>query len=865
MVFQWEDGYQPNFVSDRVSPNAKILCVGEAPGGSEDSYIFDPKTYKLLSILDTKGEVQFNPPYKEAIHLPFVGRSGVKLDEWLAFAGLTRDDIYFTNVFPYRPQNNNFDTIPEDLLNKWVNILHQKIALLKNINVIAPMGNSALLALVGKINISDWRGSILEYKTLDGRAIKVIPTLHPAGFFHNPAIAYFCMLDWMRIANDRKFPELNVPTNHAIIHPDKKQIALFYAKVKANPTKRLCIDIENDPSTHLVDCIGFGLEDNEAICIPLEDDTYWPSGADRDWALAIVKALCESPNLKILQNGFQHDGFYLRMRFGIQLVNYKLDTMAMSHCLTPTAPTKLKPHALDKIMSIHLRAAYHKKDTKEDDAPKAMWKVKDKNKRWKYCCDDVCWQYRACDVLEQKLKDAGRWELYQQVYGGLLDAIIDMSCEGVLIDQPARRKLLATSMIKCQEITKRVEEKVGIPLHAEKGFSVKKLTKFFYEDIGFKKLSTSPTDELALKKLQQSYTDKITKIEETGKLPKKVTQEQVDKWKFGLDITHEVLAHREAYQLGTFAFPKNIDEDSRLRCKFKFGTMFCRLSSTSNPFGTGRNLQNLPYASKGMIIPDDPDWVLLELDLSQVENRIVFALTGDSELIKLAKILPWDFDIHTYNAAFLFGIPESEVTKEQRQTGKRIIHAGNYGEGPQRLSEVLLKEAGLVWPIKQCEDKIKTYFTKMPAIPKWQHRTIDEVRRYRFLENSWKQRFDFWWDELNKRLDNRALACRPQSDNGMLINVQGVIPAYKLCKEKYAGKARLMLQVHDSLLIGVHRKVAYDLNARVGEAMSKPHDFYGTILSIPTQSKVGLNYHDMHEFKEPPTQKEFEEAMENLK
>lgn len=858
-MFIWDSGYRPNFVDDNVGKaNPKILLIGEAPGALEDGYQFHPLTHKLLTIIDDKGEI-VRQPKKAGVHLPFVGKSGDRLGEWLLKADLSKEDLHITNVFPWRPENNDFSTIPEELLDKWISILHAKIADNPQINVIVPTGANALKALTGKQGIGDWRGSILPYIDRNGLIRKVIPTYHPAASFHQPDIAYFTIADWRRIAADRKFTELNLFKSEAVIHPNKDDISQFLIYVLKHPEIPLSIDIENDPKTHRVSCVGFGIEERKAICIPLEDEEYWPSGKDRQFALNIVKLLCETPNEKILQGGF-HDAFYLFRRFGITLVNYLWDTSAMHHCLIPTAPTKLKPHALDKIASIHQRTSFWKSDAKDSESVKG-YNLKDKNLFFTYNCRDVCETYALKNILQQKLKDEGKLDLYLKAYAPLFDPLLDMSTTGVLVDNETRRNDLVRLIIQCHEIKNRIAAKAGKPLHAEKGLSVKKLTTFFYgkyEDgnIGFKKQAGSPTEELTLKKLRKKYTETVNKG-----VTKKVTSEILERYKLGLSVLEDVLEHREKYQLATVFFPKNIDEDKRLRCKYKFTTTFCRLASSKNAFKTGRNLQNIPHDAKHIFIPDSQDMVFIELDLSQIENRIVFCLTGDPELIKLAKVLPSEFDIHTYNASFLFGVPESQVTYEMRQIGKKIIHAGNYGEGPDRLSQVLFQN-GYSLTVPECKAKMDNYFERFPAIPKWQRATHQEGLRNRMLENSWGQKFYFYWDEANKHLLNRLLACRPQSDNGMMLNIQGVIPAYRYLKD--TGYGRVVLQVHDSILICCYKKRAYDVACNARDFLEAPHNFYGTELCIPTQLKVGLNYAKMMEHKIFPTSQEFNLKLEEL-
>jgi uracil-DNA glycosylase family 4 len=133
--------------------DAKIVIVGEAPGADED----------------TRGE-------------PFVGGSGQLLNRMLNNVGLDRSQIYITNVVKHRPNNNNFEYFYEDpacrqpsqFLRESIIETISEIQRI-NPNVVIPLGNESLRALVGKFSISSWRGSILS-----SPVGKCVPTLHPA-------------------------------------------------------------------------------------------------------------------------------------------------------------------------------------------------------------------------------------------------------------------------------------------------------------------------------------------------------------------------------------------------------------------------------------------------------------------------------------------------------------------------------------------------------------------------------------------------------------------------------------------------------------------------------------------------------------
>jgi DNA polymerase len=139
----------------RGSPQARLMLIGEAPGREED--------------LEGK---------------PFVGRSGQLLDRMLAAIGLTEKDVHITNTVYWRPPGNRTPTLQETLVCR--PFLERQIALVAP-EVIVTLGGPAAKAVLGVDDgILRIRGRWRELD-VDGRRIRVMPTLHPAYLLRTPA------------------------------------------------------------------------------------------------------------------------------------------------------------------------------------------------------------------------------------------------------------------------------------------------------------------------------------------------------------------------------------------------------------------------------------------------------------------------------------------------------------------------------------------------------------------------------------------------------------------------------------------------------------------------------------------------------
>ena len=137
------------------APDARIMLVGEAPGGDEDR-----------------------------IGRPFVGRAGQLLDRMLAAIGLDRTKVYIANVVPWRPPGNRTPTLQETAI--CLPFIRRQIELVGP-ELLVCLGGSAAQTLLGlEGGITRNRGRWCDY-AMGGRVIKALPTLHPAYLLRQPA------------------------------------------------------------------------------------------------------------------------------------------------------------------------------------------------------------------------------------------------------------------------------------------------------------------------------------------------------------------------------------------------------------------------------------------------------------------------------------------------------------------------------------------------------------------------------------------------------------------------------------------------------------------------------------------------------
>ena len=590
---------------------------------------------------------------------PFAGASGNLLKRWWAEpgVGLRRENMRIMNLFPWRPPAREIDSVPVDKLVKAIEGVHERLAKLRDPYVIVPMGNYAAYALTGKgkvkaqvrnafsmgvngvseaekkAGITQLRGSIYPYRDLNGRLIKVIPTIHPAAVLQMPKWEKRSVCDWGRISREAGFREIRQPQRQHIINPTESQIAEFIYRVYQAPVgARMSVDIETWGNT--LSCVGFALTPYESITIPT-------TGAGKHDNLIAVKTLCESQVTKVLCNG-TYDWYWLDA-YDVRLNNYWLDVQSMHHALDPA-----EKHSLDFLASIYCPHYVYWKDEAKD-AEEIVKYARDLDSLYVYNGMDCCYTRELVDILECELRREGMWEFYIRHYGMMFEPLIRTMRHGMRVDVEAQKAEAKRLKGELGEIHRKLNEMAGgelfaseektelrEPTHDEwdklikdgddkwslvgeiappakcidreararlkeqgltymingkdagkirykvskvkKDFSTDKLLEFFYVKLGLPK-------QFVLRK-------KKTQKEKTVSLDEAAIRKLMAKYQKAVEPGKLLLEYREKkkerdYMRGAW------DSDGRIRCSYKMNTRAGRLSSSSNPMRRGYNLQNL--------------------------------------------------------------------------------------------------------------------------------------------------------------------------------------------------------------------------------------------------------------------------------
>jgi len=301
-------------------------------------------------------------------------------------------------------------------------------------------------------------------------------------------------------------------------------------------------------------------------------------------------------------------------------------------------------------------------------------------------------------------------------------------------------------------------------------------------------------------------------------------------------IVDDILIFREYTKLkSTYvdALPLMINKKTgRVHTSYAQAVAVTGRLSSNNP-----NLQNIPIRTergreiRKAFIPRDKEHVLISADYSQIELRIVAAISGD---VNMCEAFKTGKDIHNATAARVFNVEEKEVTKEMRYKAKSVNFGIIYGQGAFGLAENL--------GISRTEAKeiIDNYKTQFPNIQKYMDDTIHFAQEHGYVQTLMGRKR--WLKDINSaNFTIRAFAER----NAINSPIQGTaadmikLAMIKIHQEfnKHNFKSKMILQVHDELVFDAHRleveKIKPIILNCMQTALTLPND-------IPTDAEIGV-------------------------
>jgi DNA polymerase-1 len=307
-------------------------------------------------------------------------------------------------------------------------------------------------------------------------------------------------------------------------------------------------------------------------------------------------------------------------------------------------------------------------------------------------------------------------------------------------------------------------------------------------------------------------------------------------------IVGNILTYRQLKKLkSTYVdpLPELCDpKDGRIHTSFMQTVTATGRLSSNNP-----NLQNIPIrTAKGReirkaFVPRDDMHELLAVDYSQIELRIIAALSDDKSMIEAFKN---GIDIHTATASKVFHTPVDQITREQRSQAKAVNFGIIYGQSAFGLAQNLNISR------KEAKSIIDSYFEEYPTIKKYMETVVAEAREQGYVKTVLDRRR--YLPDINSTnaivrgyAERNAINAPIQGSAADVIKV-AMVAVQKDIHERNL-KSKMILQVHDELVFDVHSDERKTLEKLVKESME------GALkLSVPleVEYKIASNWLDAH-------------------
>ncbi|MEQ9187041.1 MAG: DNA polymerase I [Cryomorphaceae bacterium] len=548
----------------------------------------------------------------------------------------------------------------------------------------------------------------------------------------------------------------------------EERAALIALLEKANS---FCFDTETtgiDSITAELVGMSFCMEKGRAFYVPVPNDP-----ADAEKVVAEFKPVFENDAEKIGQN-LKYDLEVLK-RYGVTVRGFLYDTMIAHYLLHPDMK-----HNMDDMAEYYLQykpvsieSLIGKKGSKQGSMRDVA--LEDITQ---YASEDadITWQLKQ--ALDEELTKDHLVKLFREIESPLIQVLTDMELEGIKIDVPALNKFSKELGSDIDSLKKKILKLSGIDFNVD---SPKQLGEVLFDHLKI--------DEKAKKTKSGQY---VTREDTLQKLASKH------------EIIPLILDYRSVKKLkSTYvdSLPEMVNADTgRIHTNYMQTVAATGRLSSTNP-----NLQNIPIRTergryiRKAFIPRSEEYVILAADYSQVELRIIAALSEDEGMIQAFKD---GLDIHAATASKVFGVPLEEVSREQRGKAKAVNFGIAYGQGAFGLADNLNISR------TEAREIIENYFAQFPGIQTFKEMAIAQAKEKGYAETLLGRRR--YLADINSQngtvraaAERNAINAPIQGSAADIIKLAMIDIHEAFIKEGF--RSKMLLQVHDELVFDAHK------------------------------------------------------------
>ena len=548
--------------------------------------------------------------------------------------------------------------------------------------------------------------------------------------------------------------------------------------------------------------VSFAVEPGLAAYVPLAHEYPGaPAQLDRAATLAALQPILEDPQRPKLGQHIKYD-LNVLARHGIALAGLAHDSMLESYVWNATATR----HDMATLAAHYLGYTTIKySDVAGKGARQIPFAAVDLDTACRYAAEDADITLRLHRALWPKLESVPALaRVYREIEMPLVPVLARMERHGVLIDVVELKRQSADLARRMHETEQRVHAIAGRSFNLD---SPRQLQALLFDELKLPALLKTPTGQ------PSTNEEALEAIADQHELPR-------------LILDYRGLAKlRSTY---TEKLPEMVNPGTgRVHTSYHQAVAGTGRLSSSDP-----NLQNIPIRTddgrrirQAFIAP--PGWVILAADYSQIELRIMAHLSGDEGLLRAFRA---GLDVHRATAAEVFGKTPDTVDGNERRAAKAINFGLMYGMSAFGLA----RQLGI--GRNEAQEYMNRYFARYPGVRAFMDATRERAARDGYVETLFGRRL--YLENIRARnAASRAGAERAAINAPMQGTAADIIKRAMIAVDAWLGSrddARLLLQVHDELVLEVRADAVTAVRVEVSARMSAAAE-----LDVPLVVDVG--------------------------
>jgi DNA polymerase-1 len=592
----------------------------------------------------------------------------------------------------------------------------------------------------------------------------------------------------------------NTSHNYTVVHGDLGT-RLFLQTLMQQPS--VCFDTETTGIDALnAELVGmsFSWAKGEAYYVPFSENQE-----EAQILLEKFKPFFESESIEKIGQNIKYD-LKILANYGIQIKGKLFDTMIAHYLINPDMR-----HNMDVLSETYLKYSPKSIETLIGKKGKNQLSMRDVALEdiKEYAAEDADVTFQLKQNFSSILDKAETKKLFDAIEIPLVPVLASMEREGINLDVPFLKEMSVEMAKESTALEQKIYETAGEKFNLA---SPKQLG-----DVLFDKLKIGGAKQKKTKTGQYATGEEILSYLANDH-----------------PIVKDILDWRQMVKLqSTYidALPNQVDKKTgRVHTDYMQTVAATGRLSSNNP-----NLQNIPIRTergrliRKAFIARDENYSLVSADYSQIELRIIAALSGEENMIKAFQN---NEDIHKSTAAKVFNVPLDEVTKEQRSHAKTVNFGIIYGVSAFGLSNQTSLSR------KESAELIDAYYQTYPKLKSYMSSQVDFARENGYVQTVLGRRR--YLKDINSAnmmvksgAERNAVNAPIQGSAADIIKIAMINIHHKLTSEGW--KSKMLLQVHDELVFDVHHSELERIQPMIKHEMENAFR-----MDVPLEVEIGV-------------------------